>query len=269
MTAQTWMNGQGWQQELASLKKRDLTLWLLCGMLVLVLSGGLLVLLVPTLIAHRDSVSVDVKSLPQLSISLMCLVALFAVQINRQRRELSLTRDALFRRLMQEERNSMGIMDPETQTYSTLVLQSVLEKMTAEASVNSPLSILEVQIQSIPAVRRRNGEPAVDHLVRSLAEILRSSLRGSDRIFKSGEAQFTVLMPNTPEDRSDIPVNRIVAAVERWNSAMNSLDYRLKVGVGKVTCTGGGEQPGLEVLSQVREQRNCKSSVMWSAAGNA
>ena len=268
MTVQSWMNGQSWQKELASLKKRDLTLWLLCGTLVLLLCIGLLVLLVPTLLAHRDAVTVDVKNLPQLSISLMCLVALFALQINRQRRELSLTRDALFRRLMQEERNSMGIMDPDTQTYSTVVLQSVLEKMTAEATEEAPLSIIELQIQSVAMIRRRNGDPAVEHLVRSLAEILRSSLRGSDRIFKSGETQFTVLLPNTPEDRSDIPVARIVAAVERWNSAMNSLNYKLKISLGKVTCTGGG-QAGLEVLTHVREQRNCKTSVVWSAAGNA
>jgi len=256
MNAQTWMNDQshGWQSEMKALRKKDRTLWAFCAALVILLCVTFVALVVPNIWSHSEVIFVDIKNLPQLSLSLLCLVGLFAVQINRERRELSLTRDALFRRLMQEDRKGESIMDPETQTYSTVVLQSVLEKMIVDASADSPLSIIDLQIQSIQAVRRRNGDPAVEHLLRSLAEILRSSLRGSDRVFKSGDTSFTVLMPNTPEDRTQIPVQRIFAAVERWNKAMVSLDYRMRIGVGAVTCTSG-EQIGLEVLTKVREQR--------------
>lgn len=266
---------QGWidqrttsvQNEIAFLREKDGAIWKLCVFMVIALATAFLVLVVPTLVSHTEVVSVSVRNLPQLSVGLLCLVSLFAIQLNRQRRELTLMRDALFRRLLFDERKN-ELIDPETQTYSSVMLQSVLERMTPEVNHDSPLSILDVQIQALPSVRRRNGDQAVDHLVRSLAEILRSSLRGSDRIFKSGEGAFSVLMPNTPEDRADIPIRRIIQAVDRWNAAMMALDYRLNVAIGKVT-SNSGDRVALDLLKDAKQQRISAADILMTTPATA
>jgi diguanylate cyclase (GGDEF)-like protein len=267
---QPWMNQSTGdiQSEMASLRRKDGALWKFSGFMVIAVSLAFLVLVVPNLISRNEIISINVKDLPQLSVALLCVVALFGIQASRQRREITLMRDALFRRLLMDERRSDGILDPETQTYSSVMLQSVLERMTPEVSSDSPLSILDVQIQALASVRRRNGDQAVDHLVRSLAEILRSSLRGSDRIFKSGEGGFYVVMPNTAGDRAEIPIRRIIQAVDRWNSAMNVLEYRLNIAVGKVTSTSS-KRSGMELLSDAKQQRTSASEIFLPTPATA
>jgi diguanylate cyclase (GGDEF)-like protein len=239
---------------LKRLGRRDLYLWSLCGFVAFVVTLGISVMFIPNALFGQNEIHVDSSHLLQLLISFLCLVTLFAIYVTNQRRDLVQARDALYRHLLNEEQKAAGLLDSDTQTYSSLVLEAILDHFTKTATATSPLTVLNLQINDLPRIQRRNGDAAVAHIVRSAAEILRGSLRGSDRICRASEGAFVVLLPNTPADCAPIPIKRILEAVARWNELTSSLDYRLSLDVG-VTTSSAEVEPARVLLQHARQTR--------------
>lgn len=214
--------------EISKLGKKDIFLWALNVCVLFVLFAGFAALVLPNLFTHHDEVLISSHRLPELLTSLVSALILFVIYVKGQRRELSQARDSLYRRLLLEQSKPEGLLDPETHFYSLVMFHSLVERMSAEATDSTPLSMLSVEIPDLDAVRRQNGEPAVEHLVRSVAELLRTSLRGSDRICRTGEGSFVALLPDTSTAMAHIPAQRIERAVTRWNTLAGALGYKLQ-----------------------------------------
>ena len=236
------------------LSRRDVYLWSLCGIVAFLILLGMASIFIPNAVLGQNEIHVDSSHLLQLLISFGSLVILFAVYVTNQRRDLVQARDALYRHLLSEEQKAAGLLDSDTQTYSPLVLEAILDHFTKTASASSPLTVLNLQINDLSRIQRRNGEAAVGHLVRSAAEILRGALRGSDRICRASEGSFVVLLPNTPAEFAPIPIKRILDGVSRWNDLTSSLDYRLSLEVG-VTTSSAEVEPARVLLQNARETK--------------
>jgi len=248
------------QSQLSTLNRRELYLWGFCGVVVVIMFLGIATSVVPDILHSGAGTIAGALNLPQLMIAFICLLVLFGLHVVGQRRDLVQARDALYRRLIMEEAKVEGLLDHETQTYSPLLIESMLERLAQEATPAQPLVLFEVGVRNAKIIERRNGEAAVAHLGRALTEILRNSLRGSDRICREAQGNFLVLLPNTSPELASIPLNRITQAVEKWNEVTSGLDYRLEISVCQASTTGDTE-PAI-LLEQVRRERKETESLM-------
>jgi diguanylate cyclase (GGDEF)-like protein len=238
--------------QMSTLSRRDLQLWMLCAGVIVLITSGFLAVFWPNFTTGTSEVHLDGAKVFQLITSLLCLVAIFVLYVSGQRRDLVQARDALYRRLLSDEQRLNGLLDNDTQTYSQVVLQGLVERYAAGATPENPLSVLSIQITELNRIRRRNGEEAVLHLARALAEIMRSTLRGTDRICRAGEGTFVVVLPDTRRIDAEFPMRRLADAIARWNIATSSLDYRLNVAFG-ISTSCDSSLPGLGLIEQARE----------------
>src|SRR5262245_3863067 len=89
--------------EIERLENRDLQLWSIAILVVLVLAAGISALLIPGLMFHLGTRQVQASLLPQLFFALITLVILFNIYILQQRRALHQTREELVRQVVYNE----------------------------------------------------------------------------------------------------------------------------------------------------------------------
>src|SRR5437016_12144392 len=80
------------QQEIQQLFGRDLQLWSIGILVILVLTGGMLALLVPNVVCAQRIIHVDHAYLPQLFFVLISLVCMFKIYLIGERLALDATR---------------------------------------------------------------------------------------------------------------------------------------------------------------------------------
>ena len=103
-------------EQIQQLSGRDLQLWSIGILIILVLTSGLLALIVPNLVWAQRMVHVEHSYLPQLFFGLISLVLLFNIYLLSQKKTLNNTRLALIRELVLNERlESLSLIDPLTQ----------------------------------------------------------------------------------------------------------------------------------------------------------
>jgi diguanylate cyclase (GGDEF)-like protein len=81
-----------------------------------------------------------------------------------------------------------------------------------------------------------------------VAQMLKSSSRGSDLICRTAGAEFTVILPNTNEYQSQPAIVRIMPAVDKWNKT-SDVGYILRVNIG-ICEPGNGSDPS-KLLEEV------------------
>src|SRR5437016_14596278 len=105
------------QQQIQELSGRDLQLWSIGILIMLVLTSGLLALILPNLVWAQRVIRVEQAYLPQLFFGLISLVLLFNIYLLTQKRTLNSTRHALIRELVLNERlESLSLIDPLTRS---------------------------------------------------------------------------------------------------------------------------------------------------------
>src|SRR5437868_11939153 len=103
------------QKQLQSLASRDLQLWSIGLLVMLVLSAGFLALVYPNM-TWRPEINIDGRLIPQFFFGLIALVILFNVYVVGQKRNMNATRRELIRELIFNERmESLSLVDPTTQ----------------------------------------------------------------------------------------------------------------------------------------------------------
>src|SRR6266568_9514057 len=92
------------QRQIQDLSGRDLQLWSIGALVIVVLTGGLLAILVPNVMWAQRVIRVEHSYLPQLFFGLISLVLLCNIYLLGQRLTLNSTRRALIRELVLNER---------------------------------------------------------------------------------------------------------------------------------------------------------------------
>jgi len=207
------------QQQISSLSGRDLQLWSITLLLLVVLSAGLSAVIAPGLEWMPERVHVQVRYLPQLFFGLISLIVLFNVYIISQKRELNATRKALVQELIFNERlEGLTLIDPLTQLFNRRALDQMLSKEIVRANrQGSNLTLLMIDVDRFKSINERLGPVVGDQYLTETAQLLKATFRGSDMIFRYGGDEFLVVMPETTEDQADRAVRRLSDELERWN----------------------------------------------------
>src|SRR5207248_4191451 len=92
------------QQQIQQISGRDLQLWSIGVLVIIVLTGGVLALLLPNVMWGQRVVRIDHSYVPQLFFGLTSLILLFIIYVLTQKLALNSTRRALIRELVLNER---------------------------------------------------------------------------------------------------------------------------------------------------------------------
>jgi len=216
------------QKQIQQLSGRDLQLWSIGILVILVLTSGLLALVLPNLVWAQRVIHVEHSYLPQLFFGLISLILLFNIYLLSQKRNLNTTRLALIRELVLNERlESLSLIDPLTQLLNRRALNELVPREVARANrVGSSLTFMAIDLNGFSELSSKFGALEGDRVLVDFAKILKSVFRGADLAFRQSGDQFLIMMPDTTEEQADHPVQRILREVDQWNLSSKK-DYEL------------------------------------------
>ena len=207
------------QRQIQQLSGRDLQLWSIGALVILVLTGGLLAILLPNVMWAQRVIRLEHSYLPQLFFGLISLILLFNIYLLGQKLTLNATRHALIRELVLNERlENLSLIDPLTQLLNRRAVNELVPIEVSRANrLGGNLTFMAIDLDGFRAVNARYGLIEGDHLLLEFAKILRTVFRGGDMVFRHGGDEFLVVMPETSEPQADYPVERLLRGVEQWN----------------------------------------------------
>jgi diguanylate cyclase (GGDEF)-like protein len=230
------------QRQIHELSSRDMQLWSIVSLVILVLTGGFLALIAPNLVWTQRVIRIEQAYLPQLFFGLICLIVLFNVYLLSQRVALNSTRKALISELVLNERlESLSLVDPLTQLFNRRALNELISHQLARSNrTGSPLTFLIMDLNDFRELNTKLGSMEGNRVLTEFARLLKKVFRGGDLIFRQGGDEFLVVMPDTSEQKAEHPLQRLLASVEQWN-AENGKVFQLSFTwgmTGYVTGTG-------------------------------
>jgi diguanylate cyclase (GGDEF)-like protein len=211
------------QRQIQSLSGRDLQLWSIGVLVMLVLAGGMLALLFPNVVWAQRVVHVESAYLPQLFFGLICLVVLFNIYLIGQKLTLNNTRRALISELVLNERlESLSLVDPLTQLLNRRALNELIPREVSRANRSgTPLTFVTMDLNGFRDLNAKFGAVEGNLLLMEFGKLLKTTFRGGDLIFRHGGDEFLVAMPDTQEEETDAAMQRLMRAVEHWNLNSN------------------------------------------------
>ncbi len=216
------------QQQIQHLAGRDLQLWSIGILVILVLTGGMCAFLLPNLVWSQHVIRIEHAYLPQLFFGLISLVLLVNIYLLGQKLTLNATRRALIRELVMNERlENLSLIDPLTQLLNRRAMNELIPTEVARANrVGSSLTFLAIDVSGFRAINAKCGLLEGDAVLVDFARMLRTIFRGGDVVFRQGGDEFLIVMPETSEEQADYPVQRLIRETEQWN-LNNKKSYEL------------------------------------------
>jgi diguanylate cyclase (GGDEF)-like protein len=230
------------QRQIQSLSGRDLQLWSIGILVMLVLAGGLLALLFPNVVWAERVIHVESAYLPQLFFGLICLVVLFNAYLLGQKLTLNNTRRALISELVLNERlESLSLVDPLTQLLNRRALNELIPREVARANRSgSPLTFVTMDLNGFRDINAKFGAIEANLMLMEFGKLLRITFRGGDLIFRHGGDEFLVVMPDTREEETEAAMQRLLRATEHWN-LNNNKRYELSYTWGMAPYVTGSD----------------------------
>ena len=205
--------------QLRQLRTRDLQLWSIAFLTMVVMALGILTLVLPNLQGPATPVYIQFDYLPQLATGLIALIVLLNLYLASQRRisdtkRVELMRDAA----VQDVLRQATILDPVTQLLDRRYLEYLLPvEMARTNRTGAEFTLMLVDTTSYQGIRDRQGEEAANAFLIEATRVLKGNFRGSDSIMRYDTSQFLVIMPNTTKKQASIALQRLVEHVDDWN----------------------------------------------------
>jgi diguanylate cyclase (GGDEF)-like protein len=228
------------QRQIHELSSRDMQLWSIVTLVILVLTAGFLALVLPNLAIKERLIRLEQGYLPQLFFGLICLIVLFNIYLIAQRVALNSTRKALISELVLNERlESLSLIDPLTQLFNRRALNELISHQVARANrTGSSLTFLIMDINGFRELNAKLGSMEGNRVLTDFAKMLKNIFRGGDLVFRQGGDEFLVVMPDTNEQQAEYPLQRLLSAVEQWN-VENGNRFRLSFAWGLAAYVTG------------------------------
>jgi diguanylate cyclase (GGDEF)-like protein len=216
------------QRQIHDLSSRDMQLWSIVSLIILILTGGFLALIAPNLVWAQRVVRIEAGYLPQLFFGLVCLVVLFNIYLLSQRVALNSTRKALISELILNERlESLSLIDPLTQLLNRRALHELITHQLARANrTGEPLTFLILDLDKFRELNAKLGTMEGNRVLTEFGRLMKNVFRGGDLIFRQGGDEFLVALQDTTEQQAEAPLQRLLRAVDQWNSA-NAKTFQL------------------------------------------
>jgi diguanylate cyclase (GGDEF)-like protein len=139
----------------------------------------------------------------------------------------------LLNKIYTENLSHIAIYDRLTQVYNRALLDSILYKSAKHAKRHKlPISIIMLDIDNFKGINDTYGHLEGDRVLKTVASVIKSSIRESDYVFRYGGEEFLILLPNTD-------INGAVVVGEKIRRNIENLDFGLN---RKITISCGIKQ---------------------------
>src|SRR5262245_52416548 len=170
---------------------------------------------------HTSMVEI-IGSLPLL-IAYPVIVGLTTYRLARRLREQN--------QILSEERRTDGLSGLLNRRYWEEAVSGEFQRLRGHGR---PLSLLMLDIDHFKSINDRHGHPVGDEVIRSVAAILRSSLREEDVPGRYGGEEFGVLLPDTPAAGAEVIAERIRRRIEGAALTRSGLRATVSVGIAEL-----------------------------------
>lgn len=244
------------EQQWKKLAGRDLQLWSIGLLVMMVLAIGVLSQIAPAWLQGQTKVKLDLQYVPALTLGLIALVLLLNFYLIGQRRTLDLVRYDLIREMaLNHALQQAATVDAETQLFTRAALSNLMTTEISRANrFGTELSLLFLQCDNFDSLRRQKTPFTADQMLGETANLLRRTFRGSDIIVRFSKAQFLVLLPQTSLAQSAGALARVGEALDAWNIG-SKFDFELSLQYGASSVQRG--EPSDAAIQ--RAQRNLRS----------
>jgi len=221
-------------QQLSQLEKRDWELWVIVSLTGVLVATGLVAILFPAAFLKQDNIHFELTVSRPLVVGLIALLALLNTYLVSKRIEVRRVREELISSTIQRELvQQQSFTDPLTEIYNRHSLEEMVGRFISHARrLQSPLTFLLIDIDRFKDVNTRFGHLTGDVVLADTAALLKSSVRGSDAVFRYGGDEFLIVLADTSRTGAARVVKRIGAFVLEWNRAETLQAFELSLSIG-------------------------------------
>ena len=220
-----------------ALEWRDLQLWLISAVVLVVIAAGFLAIVSPELFSQATVILARQQNAGPLFVGLIALMILLNVHLFQQRLTLLRTRRELIRQLQIAERTART--DALTGVYNRRFMREALTREVARADRNqSSFSVLFVDVDKFKDFNTRFGHVVGDRVLIDVATVLKKNFRAEDVVTRYGGDEFLIIMPDTSSAQAEVAVQRLGWWIDRWNN-QEQRSFRISVTCGKATFETG------------------------------
>jgi diguanylate cyclase (GGDEF)-like protein/PAS domain S-box-containing protein len=125
--------------------------------------------------------------------------------------------DITERKLMEEELKRLSVTDNLTQTYNRTKHEEIIKRETERTKrYLSPLSISMFDIDHFKKVNDTFGHNVGDYVLKTIAQIVKNSLRELDYLVRWGGEEFLIIAPDTDIKGAEVMAERIRKLIESY-----------------------------------------------------
>jgi diguanylate cyclase (GGDEF)-like protein len=224
-------------QQLSHLERRDWELWLIVSLTGVLVATGLLAIISPAAFLNHDNFHFEVTVSRPLAVGLIALLALLNTYLVSKRIEIRRLREELLSSTIQQELvRQQSFTDPLTEIYNRRSLEDIGGRFISHARrLKSSLTLLLIDVDRFKDVNSKFGHLTGDVVLADTAALLKSSVRGSDAVFRYGGDEFLILLADTPRTGATKVIERIAALLHDWNRSgtLQGFDLSLSIGVSE------------------------------------
>ena len=256
---------QDLRKEINALEGRDLQLWSIGILIILVVAAGFVALVLPNLTWELAFARQQGRYLPQLFFGFIALIILFNIYVLQQRRQLGHTREELIRQLIRSEAaEKLSLVDPLTEIFNRRYLEKIVTKETTRAErLGTGLTFLMIDVDNFKSANTRFGHLAGDRILTEVALLMKRTFRTSDTVIRYGGDEFLILLPETNEQQAQRAVERLLQSVENWNRSNTIVGYKMSLSCGLAAYSKGANVTEvLEAADQRMYQHKARSETV-------
>jgi len=221
-------------QQLSHLERRDWELFVIVSFTGVLVATGFLAILFPAAFLKHDNVHLEFTVSRPLAVGLITLLALLNTYLVSKRLEIRRLREDLISSTIQQELvRQQSFTDPLTEVYNRHSLEDIAGRFISHARrLKSSLSLLLIDVDRFKDVNTRFGHLTGDVVLADTAALLKSSVRGSDAVFRYGGDEFLIILADTSRTGAAKVIERIRAYLLDWNRAATLEKFELNLSIG-------------------------------------
>jgi diguanylate cyclase (GGDEF)-like protein len=144
------------------------------------------------------------------------------------------------------------------------------EELERTTRTGDNLSIAIIDADNFKSINDTYGHLAGDEVLRAIASTIKSKLRTNDVLFRYGGEEFIIVMPNTNEHDSSIPLERL--REDLYGQIIKFDDYKIQtsVSIGVTEVLNNGEDESMVIgradNALYRAKRTGKNKIVYYTA---